>query len=120
MLVPPVMSTAQYAGALGIPGSRLNEWMRAGGFLADSPRERGTLSRADVLLGLVALELGNVFGERSPRVNAVMREIGPRLRGMVAAGSLPDTLRLRLDADGTTVFVDLSPMALFDDLDPFE
>jgi len=120
MLVPSVLTTHQYATALGIPGTRVNEWLRAGGFLADAPRERGTLSRADVLLGLVALELGNIFGERSPRINVVMREIGPRLRGMVAAGSLPDTLRIRLDADGTMVFVDLSPMALFDDLDPFD
>ena len=120
MLVPSVMSNAQYCTALGVPTTRLNEWTRAGGFLADAPRERGTMSKADVLLGLVALELGNVFGERSPRINVVMREIAPRLRGMVAAGRLPETLRIRLDADGTMVIVDLSPMQLFEDLDPFE
>lgn len=121
MLVPPVMTTTQYARALDIPATRVTEWLRAGtGFLADAPRERGTMSRADVLLGLVALELANVLGERSPRIGHVMREISGRLRGMVAAGSLPDTLRIRLDADGTMVFVDLSPMALLDDLEPFE
>jgi hypothetical protein len=119
MIVPPILSTTEYATALGIAPSRLNEWTRAGGFLADAPRERGTMSRADVLLGLVALELGHVMGERSPRVAAVMKEVGPRLRGMIAAGSLPDTLRIRLDADGTMVAVDLSPMQLFDDVESF-
>ncbi len=101
-----VMTRDEFATRLNVPLSTVKEWMRPGGILHGVPRLAGEFYPADLAVGAALLELQALLGERSRQAVEYARQLGPRIRQIVASGA-PRRLRVRIPGTALAVDIDL-------------
>ena len=89
----PLPTTEEFARVCGIEPSSVSNLLRADGILGNAPRTRGEYTAGDVFIFYAHQELTELLGANSERPLAIIREIGERLRLMVANNSVPDRIR---------------------------
>jgi hypothetical protein len=107
------MTADEFCRALDVERSTLNQWLRPpAGIFYNVPREPGRYTRADVLVGLVYLELQHLLGDRSDKAAVYAHDAAPRLRAMADTGTVPERIRLQIGDLPTTLTVDVCAFQL--------
>jgi hypothetical protein len=89
------LQTEEFARVCGIEPASVSNLLKEDGILGNAPRNRGEYTISDVFVFYAHQELVEILGATSDRPLAIIREIGERLRLMVANNSVPERIRVR-------------------------